>query len=191
MDDGGKKENPVFHSEDIDKSKANSDKEYFVNVINDPFQRWLLRKKPSKVKTEENFETPVEEPQVPTEAPKKPQCRTTIRLTTERLKRGNAKYKTAIIILAVTATLAFASSIALAALLLMNTNTTQAKTDNTNQKTKVEYVNVEKPSEEQINDLCIFYQSRIDEGDIEEYQTKYSQLCSQKYSNLEPEEERE
>ena len=65
MDEGGKKEDPVFRSEDIEKTKANSNQEYFVNVINDPFQQWLLRKKPSKVKTEQKFETPVTAPQTP------------------------------------------------------------------------------------------------------------------------------
>ena len=91
---------PVFHSDDIASSKANSDKEYFVNVIQDPFQQWLLRKKPAKVKVKQEFETPAPAPKTPEEKPKLPQCRTTIRLTTERLRRESAKYLIPVIALA-------------------------------------------------------------------------------------------
>lgn len=176
MDDGGKKEDPVFRSEDIEKTKANSNQEYFVNVINDPFQQWLLRKKPSKVKTEQKFETPVVAPQTPEEKPKKPQCRTTIRLTTERLRRDSAKYKTTIIILAVAASLAFVSSIALAVLLIVNSNSTTAKIE---PKVKTEYIEVEKPSKEQENDLCEYYLQKTEIDDFDgEYARKYQELCS-------------
>lgn len=178
MDDGGKKEDPVFRSEDIEKTKANSNQEYFVNVINDPFQQWLLRKKPSKVKTEQKFETPVTAPQTPEEKPKKPQCRTTIRLTTERLRRDSAKYKTTIIILAIAASLAFISSIALAVLLIINSNSAKPIIET---KTKTEYINVEKPSEEQISELCEFYQSKMISDDFDgKYESKYQELCSNK-----------
>lgn len=182
MDDGGKKEDPVFRSEDIEKTKANSNQEYFVNVINDPFQQWLLRKKPSKVKTEQKFETPVAAPQTPEEKPKKPQCRTTIRLTTERLRRDSAKYKNTIIILAIAASLAFVSSIALAVLLIINSNSAKPIVET---KTKTEYVNIEKPSEEQTSELCEFYQSKMISDDFNgEYESKYQELCSN--GELEP-----
>ena len=99
--EGTASNSPVFHSDDIGSSKANSDKEYFVNVIQDPFQRWLLRKKPTKVKVKQEFETPAPAPAKPEEKPKLPQCRTTIRLTTERLRRDSAKYLVPLIVLAV------------------------------------------------------------------------------------------
>ena len=101
--EGERNNSPVFHSDDIKSSKANSDKEYFVNVINDPFQQWLLRKKPAKVKVKQEFETPAPAPEKPEEKPKSPQCRTTIRLTTERLRRDSQKYKTPFILLGVCA----------------------------------------------------------------------------------------
>lgn len=185
MDEGGKKEDPVFRSEDIEKTKANSNQEYFVNVINDPFQQWLLRKKPSKVKTEQKFETPVATPQTPEEKPKKPQCRTTIRLTTERLKRDSAKYKTTIIILAAAASLAFVSSIALAVLLIMNSSSTTAKAE---PKVKTEYIEVEKPSKEQEEDLCAYYLQRTETDDFDgEYAEKYQELCSDMNDQNNPE----
>ena len=99
--EGEKKDSPVFHGDDIKTSKSNSDKEYFVNVINDPFQQWLLRKRPAKVKAKQDFETPITPPEKPEEKPKSPQCRTTIRLTTERLRRDSSKYKIPFVLLSV------------------------------------------------------------------------------------------
>ncbi len=98
--EGNNQNPPVFHSDDINSSKANSNKEYFVNVIEDPFQQWLLRKKPAKVKVKQEFDTPAPAPKTPEEKPKLPQCRTTIRLTTERLRRDSAKYLIPVIALA-------------------------------------------------------------------------------------------
>lgn len=101
--EGEANNSPVFHSDDIKSSKANSDKNYFVNVIDDPFQQWLLRKKPAKVKVKQDFETPVPAPKEPEEKPKAPQCRTTIRLTTERLRRDTSRYKVPFVLLSVSA----------------------------------------------------------------------------------------
>lgn len=101
--EGEAKSSPVFHSDDIKSSKANSDKNYFVNVIDDPFQQWLLRKKPAKVKVKQDFETPVPAPKEPEEKPKAPQCRTTIRLTTERLRRDTSRFKIPFVLLSVSA----------------------------------------------------------------------------------------
>lgn len=101
--EGEAKSSPVFHSDDIKSSKANSDKNYFVNVIDDPFQQWLLRKKPAKVKVKQDFETPVSAPKEPEEKPKAPQCRTTIRLTTERLRRDTSRFKIPFVLLSVAA----------------------------------------------------------------------------------------
>jgi len=105
--EGEKTNAPVFHSDDIGSSKANSDKEYFVNVIEDPFQQWLLRKKPAKVKVKQEFETPAPAPKTPEEKPKPPQCRTTIRLTTERLRRDSAKYLVPLILFAISTGILF------------------------------------------------------------------------------------
>lgn len=99
--EGEAKSSPVFHSDDIKSSKANSDKNYFVNVIDDPFQQWLLRKKPAKIKVKQDFETPVSAPKEAEEKPKAPQCRTTIRLTTERLRRDTSRFKIPFVLLSV------------------------------------------------------------------------------------------
>lgn len=190
--EGERKNSPVFHSDDIKSSKANSDKEYFVNVIDDPFQQWLLRKKPAKVKVKQDFETPVAPPEKPEEKPKPPQCRTTIRLTTERLRRDSSKFRGAIIFLSITTGIFLLASIGLSLFFLIAPKETVTKTETVYVPTEPTY----SPEEKEL--LCAYYSELLVSAEDannpsleKEYTEKVSEFCPEDESKEKPEEKPE
>ncbi len=187
--EGERNNSPVFHSDDIKSSKANSDKEYFVNVINDPFQQWLLRKKPTKVKVEQEFETPVAPPEKPEEKPKSPQCRTSIRLTTERLRRDSSKFRGPIVLLSITTAVFLLASIGLSLFFLLSPKETVTKTETVYVPSEPTY------SSEESELLCAYYTERLvsaedtnDSSLKKEYTKKVSEFCPEEPKEPEPEE---
>lgn len=84
MDGGKENTSPIFRSDDVLNSKSSSkNNNFFVKVTKNPLLRWLLR---SKQVEEKPKPQPITPPIKPVVKKPKPQFRTTIRLSTKKLK---------------------------------------------------------------------------------------------------------
>lgn len=88
----------VFRSDDIPVTQSHKNKNnYFVRVIKDPLLRLILRAKPPK--TPKQPPQPAPKPSVKSPEPPKPQLRTTIRISTLKLKNPKSRHSALAIIL--------------------------------------------------------------------------------------------
>ena len=99
----------TFTTDNIDKTLARKEHQYFVHIIKNPILRLLLRVNLIKP-PEEKPKSPPPAPRRPvvTTTDKRPQCRVTIRISGFAIgeKKKNEASRTVIIVLAITSVLA-------------------------------------------------------------------------------------